>query len=123
MDITKTRRSFPNPVEQLKRQIICCPNSTATIRGAVSTLRNTRRVFILFESKKENGEELMTNQITTNFEDAEKLFLWILSVMVKNGWSYNPSESKAFIDFMNKTIHEISDHDGIMLPTVTFLHQ
>lgn len=123
MNIIRPRHAYLNPLEQFERQILCCDNSTATIRGAVSTLRDTKRIFILFESKKRNGEDSMTNQITTNFEDAENLFFWILSVMGKHGWTCAPSESKAFLDFMNETIREISDHDGIMLPTINFVHR
>jgi hypothetical protein len=119
--VIKFRTPYLSPIEIFERQVKSCPNKAALIRGAVSTLKDTEKVFLLFESKNPlKPSESMTNQIVTDFQGAEKLFFYMLTLMGNAGWQCSPGDTKYFIEKLNKIMDTIGENDGVMLPQIKF---
>lgn len=119
--VIKFSTLYLSPIEIFERQVKNCPNKIASIRGAVSTLRNEEKVFLLFESKNpQKPSESMTNQITTDFQGAERLFLWMLTLMGNAGWQCEPADTRNFLEKLNNIMDTIGENDGIMLPKIKF---
>jgi len=114
---------FPerSPMEIFTEQINTCPYKRSTMRGAVSTLQGKNTVFLIWESENPTDDaEKKVFQFRTSFENAEMLFLEMLSTMGKAHWCSNSDNVQDFLTELNKTVATLKPNHGVNLPEISF---